>query len=595
MRARPQGRRLAPGSLSWQWLRIHGNTSGLKPTHRAALERLHRRRIPFDRIATPELARAMCALSHDTGRQVGVLVDRTGAVEWVLVGDATKLILPDLGRLRGAVGRFRGLRLVHTHLRGEPLTRDDLVDLTRLRLDLVAAIGVGPEGEPTVVHYGHNAPPAPDGSSEPFRTYGPVPFARLDADPSTLIRSLEAEFARAARLRPVRGPEGRAILVHVSERARADEAEASLNELCELARSAGVEVADTVLQIRDRIDPRFVLGRGKLDEVVVRAMQLDVDVLVFDRDLGPAQAAAISSVTDLKVIDRTQLILDLFAQRARSRDGKLQVELAQMRYLLPRLGTRDDALSRLTGGIGGRGPGETKLEIGRRRARERIAHLTQQLAGSARRRAQQRALRARSDVPVVALVGYTNAGKSTLLNALTGADAYVADALFATLDPCTRRMRLPGGTVALVTDTVGFIRQMPRDLFAAFRATFEEAAAADLLVQVLDASDPALETHVRTTDAVLVELGLEAIPRLRVYNKIDRLEAAWIQARAQAEDAVAVSATHPETLQPLLERIERALERRRRAHLALDSQPSRAPLTPDLSGPREPGLSAPRA
>jgi GTP-binding protein HflX len=314
-----------------------------------------------------------------------------------------------------------------------------------------------------------------------------------------------------------------------------------------------------VLQVRAQVDPKYLLGRGKLQDVVVRAMQLDAEVLIFDRNLAPNQAAAIAAMTDLKVLDRTQLILDIFAQRAESRDGKLQVELAQMRYLLPRLGTRDDALSRLTGGIGGRGPGETKLEIGKRRARERIAYLEDQLKRLARQREQRRTRRGRSEVPVAAIVGYTNAGKSTLLNALTGSDVLVEDRLFATLDTRTRRLRFPEERDVVLTDTVGFIRDLPRDLFAAFRATFEEAQEADLLLHVIDASDPAHDDHVETTQEVLVELGLSLVPRLMVWNKADRIAPGHAASMAQAESGVAVSATDRSSLGPLLAKLEQLL------------------------------------
>ncbi|MFW6050581.1 MAG: GTPase HflX [Myxococcota bacterium] len=540
-------------------MKIHGNTSGLAPSDVKALERIYRRRIPPDRLTTPELSRSLSSVSHATGRQVGVLVDRNGTVHRVIVGDATKLYLPDVGRLRASAGRLRGLRLVHTHLGNEPLTRDDIVDLTRLRLDLVAALCLAQDGRPMWVYYGHNVPVPRGADEEPFRTHGPIPYSQLDLDPSQLVVALEEEFARQKRSQPVTAKDGRAMLVHVCDKRHAALAEDSLRELTELARTAGVEVADTLLQVRDRVDPKYVLGRGKLEQVVIRAMQLDVEVLIFDRNLTPAQAAAVARMTDLKVLDRTQLILDIFAQRAQSRDGKLQVELAQMRYLLPRLGTKDDALSRLTGGIGGRGPGETKLEIGKRRARERIGRLQSQLKQLERQRKQRRSRRGRSGVPVVAIVGYTNAGKSTLLNALTGSEVMAEDRLFATLDTRTRRTRLPTSHEAVFTDTVGFIRDLPKDLFAAFRATFEEAEDADLLLHVVDASDSAHAEHIETTERLLAELHLERLPRIVLYNKADRIDPAHARAMAQATGGLPVSALDPSTLGPVLRRVEEVL------------------------------------
>jgi GTPase len=540
-------------------LLLFGHTQGLSPSETQALERLYRRRVPSDQLTTPELARALSDVSHTTGRQVGVIVDRTGQVQFVVVGDATKLMLPDLGRVRAAQGRFRGVRLLHTHLRRELLTRDDLVDLTRLRLDLIAAIMLAPDGTPQQIHYAHCVPTPPGSSDPPYRQIGPMPFAKCDLNPAALVSALEEEFARARRVHKVEAKDGRAILVHVCDKRRASKANASLFELKELARTAGVEVADTMLQVRDQVDPKFVLGRGKLEDVVLRAMQLDVEVLIFDRDLSPAQATAIAQMTDLKVLDRTQLILDIFAQRAESRDGKLQVELAQMRYLLPRLGQKDDALSRLTGGIGGRGPGETKLEIGRRRARERINQLETQLKQLAKQRKERRRRRTRNDVPIVAIVGYTNAGKSTLLNALTDSEVIVEDKLFATLDTRSRRLRFPREPrerEIVITDTVGFIRDLPAELFAAFRATFEEAQDADLLLHVLDASDPNLEAQIATTDKLLDELELSQVPRLAVYNKADRVPPGEAEERAKERDGIAVSALDRRTLGALLERME---------------------------------------
>lgn len=570
---------------------VFGNTQGLAPSELKALERLYRRRVPSDQLLTPELTRAMSDVSHATGRQVGVMINRNGGVDFVIVGDATKLMLPDLGRLRTTGGRFRGVRLVHTHLRRELLTRDDLVDLTRLRLDMIAALLLAPDGTPQQVHYAHCVP-TPEGSDDPpFRQVGPIPFFKLDLDPGTQIAALEEEFARSAKRRTIVAKDGRAILVHVCDKRGAFRAQASLTELKELARTAGVDVADVVVQVRDHTDPKFVLGRGKLDEVVLRAMQLDVEVLIFDRNLSPAQGTAIAQVTDLKVLDRTQLILDIFAQRAESRDGKLQVELAQMRYLLPRLGQKDDSLSRLTGGIGGRGPGETKLEIGRRRARERITHLEDQLRNLVRQRKERRRKRARNDVPIVAIVGYTNAGKSTLLNTLTDSSVLAEDKLFATLDTRSRRLRFPREREIVITDTVGFIRDLPRELFAAFRATFEEAQDADLLLHVIDVADANVEEHIATTLELLTELELDRVPRLLVCNKADGLPEGEADQRAAEHQGVAISALDKSSLRPLLERVEHLLfVARGENHDLLDDANELETDEPELDATDEPAL-----
>jgi GTP-binding protein HflX len=536
---------------------LYGNTTGLSPSAIKTLERIYRRRVPGDRIATPELIRSLADASRESRRQVGALVHRSGQVDYVVVGHATGLMLPDIGRLRAAEGRFRALRLVHTHLFNEPLTKDDLVDLTRLRLDLVAAVLLNPASEPQRMSWAYNVPTF-EGKGTPYQVVGPLPYGQQEPNFAELISSLEAEFAQHDRTRTVTAKDGRAILIHVGEKRRAgamQRAKSRLGELDSLARTAGVEVADTVIQIRDQPDPKFVIGAGKLEDVVMRAIDLDAETLIFDCDLSPAQAHGIAGQTDLKVLDRSQLILDIFAQRAETRDGKLQVELAQLKYTLPRLGAKDDSLSRLTGGIGGRGPGETTLEIGRRRARDRINRLEKELKNLGRQRSERRRRRAQSDVPVVAIVGYTNAGKSTLLNTLTDAGVLAEDKLFATLDTRARQLTLPDGKHVVLTDTVGFIRGMPKDLFAAFRATFEEATEADLILEVVDASDPEQQEHLDTTAQILSGLDLDRTARLRVYNKIDRVPAEEIAGFEAEPNSVCISALQRETTTHLLDRV----------------------------------------
>jgi GTP-binding protein HflX len=505
-------------------LRIVGRTAGLKPSQVRWLERFYRRRLPAADVVTSEMAGELLDVSEEIGRRVGCLIQRSGRVQLVVVGDAVHLRLPDLGRERSGPVRFRGLRLVHTHLRPEPLTNDDLVELTHHRLDLTAALWRAPHGRARMVEVAHLVPPRP-GETAPFARLGPLPLERLDIDLALHLRDLEAEFARAVRAREVAGGRDRAILVHVARRAGSApaEIEASVAELHELARTAGVDVVDSLVQVRERPDPRTILGEGRLHDLNLRAMRLDADLIILDHDITPAQARAIGEATERRVIDRTQLILDIFAQHAETRDGKLQVELAQLKYMLPHLAKRDDALSRLTGGIGARGPGETKLEESRRRVKERVGRLERQVRLLAQRRRQRRALRARLGVPVVAIVGYTNVGKSTLLNTLTAADVVAEDKLFATLDPRSRRLRLPDGREVVLTDTVGFIRRLPPTLRDAFRATLEELEDAQLLVHLCDASDPAVEGQVQTVDALLAEMGLGGIPRILVLNKVDRI------------------------------------------------------------------------
>ena len=486
-----------------------------------------------------------------------------------MVGTAKRIEMPDFGRARVSADRFRGLRCVHTQLSGEKLTQDDLTDLALLRLDLMATIQVDREtGLPNNVYSAHLLPTTAeklhdgDGQSVPYEFLEPNIPAHLDANFINLINSLENEMARnrqTARSRQETGD--RVILVGVTD-GSVSEAEESMAELEELALSADVVVLDKIIQRRPKIDPKTVLGKGKLEELLIRAMRLGADLIVFDSELSPTQVRSLSEATELKVIDRPQLILDIFAQRAQSSEGKLQVELAQLKYLLPRLMQgQNSAFSRLAGGIGGRGPGETKLETDRRRVRDKITHLEKQVENLRKQRQQRRKERLRRDVPIISLVGYTNAGKSTLLNTLTQSKVYAEKKMFATLDPTSRRLRLPIEREIIINDTVGFIRDLPETLVAAFRATLEEIADSDLLVHVVDASSPQALAHVESVDKILLDLELNRIPRLVVLNKADLPDADSLHALERQisldkqQESVAISAIDSKTLKPLVEKI----------------------------------------
>lgn len=539
---------------------ITGDTLGLKPSQIESLERIYRRRVEAEEVVSYELANFMCEISQDIHRQVGVMINRRGSVEHVMVGDASRTTLPDVGRLRGGRGRFRGLRLVHTNLRSESLTRDDLTDLALLRLDLVATVSVNPGGRAGLVYIGHLLPDNP--AKELWRELPAEPAHSLSTNVAELMTALEAEFSRKAQnLASTEKVTDRAVLIHVDvgKRLSDEQSSAQISELRELCRTAGVAVLDVITQRRARPDPRLLVGRGKLEEILLRTMQLGAETVIFDQELTPGQARAISDFTELKIVDRTMLILDIFAQHATSRDGKLQVELAQLKYVLPRLIEKNTMMSRLTGGIGGRGPGETKLEINRRRARERIAQLTkaqQQLDKTRRLRRQRRSQR---DVPVVAIVGYTNAGKSTLLNSLTDGDARVENLMFATLDPISRRLRFPREREVILTDTVGFIRDLPGDLVAAFKATLEELSDADLLIHVVDTADDDREQHIASVESILRDLELAEKPRLMAFNKCDNLSQHEAQRRATACGGYPLCALDRETFGPLLGAIEAEL------------------------------------
>lgn len=536
---------------------IHGNTIGLKASHKKRLMALYRRNIARDAFAPPPFVRALVDISHEIERQVAVTVDRRGAIQQVIVGDANRIEIPYLGRIREGQGRFRGLRLIHTHLDNEPLSRDDLNDLSINRLDLMMAVGVGEEGLPGEVYYAYLLPQNPE--RELWRQEGPMSIYDLEDEPfQDWIASLEDEFSKANVIGSEVAPGNKALLIGVYSPSQLD-ADARMDELEQLALSAGLFVMSRVVQRRDQPDPRWMLGQGKVEEVVLHSIQLGVEVLVFDSELNPTQSRNIADQTDLRILDRSQLILDIFAQKAHSKDGKLQVELAQLKYLLPRLNRMNKAMSRLTGGIGGRGPGETKLEINRRRARERISRLEKKLVQVQRQRTTRRKKRLKQSAPIISVVGYTNAGKSTLVNTLTQSDVLIENRLFSTLDPVSRRLRFPSEREVILTDTVGFIRDLPPELVNAFRATLEELQDADLLLHVVDLSDPAYVEQIEAVVRILGDLELEQKPRVLVFNKLDRVDVQEAENLCHRHQAIGISAQDIETLTPLLEVIERHL------------------------------------
>ena len=543
-------------------------------------------------------------------------MDRAGRIERVSVGDARRVGVPRQPSAPAGRRRFCTLRFLATRLSDEQLGAEELAPLGLHRLDALAVVAVAPDGAPGPVRVAHLLPaplgpvdgngdrvaPAearlPRGAVVPrrgngarrgddvqdvladgerYRLFPPREAGRVDDDFLELIRALESEFERHFERTRVAGKVGRAILLHVTTGRRAL-AEASMDELVELAASANLQVVERVVQRRQAFDPHTLVGAGKLQDLIIHAQRLGAEFVVVDQNLTPAQARAIAEASDLKVIDRSQLILDIFASRAHTHEGKLQVELAQLKYLLPRLmGRGDTGLSRLEGGIGGRGPGEQKLEVDRRRVRDRISRLERELKVGGRRRQQRRARRLEREVPVVSLVGYTNAGKSTLLNLLTRSEVVVEARMFATLDPTSRRLRLPREREVVINDTVGFIRDLPPDLLAAFRATLEEIRGSHLIVHLVDASHPGREAQIRAVETILGELECDTLPRLVVLNKIDAVDPAELEdLLAVHPQALAISALESLGLDGLLRAIDEALPLDRRAtpESALESRTS---------------------
>ncbi len=519
------------------------------------IEKLGRSKPRAGEIVPPETVRRLTELSREANRQLGLLMDRRGQVSHILVGDRRSVFIPDLRLYRFSPGNLRGLRLIHTHLDPEGLTREDLTDLSLVRLDLIVAVEVQSDGLPGQTHLGYLLPEGENRwTIQSFRT----PHEMKD-DPLELIELSEAHMRQ--QIKGIDTESGSRVMLLGITGHSVEKAEESMVELAELARTAGLTVTSTLLQTRKKPDPRTVIGRGKLRDTSIDALDFAVDTLVFNRELSPSQLRAITDDTELKVIDRTMLILDIFAQHARSRGGKIQVELAQLRYLLPRLVGKGTALSRLAGGIGTRGPGETKLEVDRRRIRERIVKLEKDLSRLTRERKTRRQRREQDQTPIVSIVGYTNVGKSTLLNTLTKSTEIAEDKLFATLDPVNRRLTTSDGLLCVLTDTVGLIHDLPPELERAFAATFEEIGDADLILHLADASAADLGEQIATVEDTLESLGLSDLPVMLVLNKCDLIDKEILPNLERRYGALTVSAKKREGLGSLLEEVKKRLDK----------------------------------
>ena len=477
----------------------------------------------------------------------------------MVVGDKTGIAIPPLSSERVGRARFRGLRFIHTHLNTELLSREDLTDLAILQLDLVACIAEKRD-EGILIHTGHLIPQNKKGQAWDF--IGPIPVQELDLDFIEFITELENEFVKERGSHYILDKDKeRCVLVSVASPRRAQDVEDRITELKDLCYSAGITVVETIIQRPKEIHPKFLIGKGKIEEIIVRCQQLGVDLLVFDDELTPGQIKNISAMTDLRVIDRNQLILDIFAGRARTNEAKIQVELAQLRYIRPRLSEGNIAFSRLTGGIGARGPGETKLEVDRRRIRDKISLLEKRLNEVRQERDKKREKRRFSGIPIVSIIGYTNSGKSTLMNLLTKSRVEAEDKPFSTLNPTTRLIKYPERKNVILTDTVGFIRDLPQVLLRAFVATLEELDDAYLLLHLVDVGSPDFEDKIKAVEDILTTLGLKEKKRLIVFNKIDKTDRTFLKNIEDRYRAVSISSLKKIGIDRLIQAIEAELSR----------------------------------
>jgi GTPase len=542
--------------ISWgSIIELYGNIQGLDRLLKRRLENLYRKRVEPARVIPFETARNMMEIAREISRQVGLVINRRGVVEYVVIGDRDRLALPHLSTERVGRARFRGVRLIHTHLNGELLSKEDLADLALLQLDLVGAI-VQRRGEPgETIHIAHLVPRNKKGIAWEF--IGPVSAQDLDLDFTEFVTELENEFVKErGRFYVLDKEKERCVLVSIVPPRREKNLDDHIAEMKDLCYSAGITVVDTVIQRPKQLHPKFLIGKGKIEEIVIRSQQIGVDLLVFDEELSPGQIKNISSLTELRVIDRNQLILDIFAGKAKTNEAQIQVELAQLRYILPRLAGKNTALSRLTGGIGGRGPGETKLEVDKRRIREKIGFLEKKLEEIRKIRDKKRERRRASGIPIVSLIGYTNSGKSTLLNLLTRSRIEVEDKPFSTLTPTTRLIKYPLRKNIILTDTVGFIKDLPQVLLRAFMATLEELEDANLLLHLVDVSSPDFEEKIDTVEKILTALGIQDKKRLIVFNKIDRIDRTYLNNIEERYGAISISALKDLGTQNLVETIE---------------------------------------
>lgn len=530
---------------------LYGKTDGLPQNLIKRVEKLESKKSGGNQLIGVELGKELSRLSHEAGRQVGIILNRLGVVEYVIIGTPDDIEIPLLSRFRLVSGKLRGLRFIRTSLNEKLIDEDDKTDMALLRLDSLTVISVNSEGLPRSMETVHLLPPSSDKS---FDWLEDRDIYNQKIDYTKFIESLDDEISsKTEALHEIKQGDYAVLTGYFKTK---DAAAFNLEELTELARSAGVGVVASMPQIKHTLHPKYLVGPGRLKEAVIKALGSGAEYLIFDNNLSPSQARSISELTELKVIDRTQLILDIFAKRAKSNEGKLRVELAQLKYILPRLSARDDALSRLSGGIGGRGPGETKLEVDKRRITDRIAFLSDKLKKIEKARDTQRVMRKKNNIPIVSIIGYTNAGKSTLLNSLTKSEIYADDLLFATLDTSSKRIRFPRERDVIITDTVGFIRDLPDNLAGAFKSTLEELRDADLFLHVIDAYDPHLKKRIRSVETVLEDMEFADKERLLVFNKIDKLQPEELAALEWSyPKGIFVSAYDKKTFSGLLDKI----------------------------------------
>ncbi len=496
---------------------IYGELVGIKQSIIRNLESYYSTVVPQDEVISKNLAKNLLKIAREINRSIALLIDRKGIIKYIIIGKYNKIYIPELGRFRAGKKRFRGLRLFQINLNYEEISMDNLTDLYKLRLDMLSVLTSSPLGEPGMIY---SVVINPEEESN-YRYLDPISIHETDIGFIDFINDLESEFSSTTNeLEDVDNKEN-AIIVYACNQGK-EKIKNSINEIKALCYTAGINIVDIVIQNK-KINPKTVIGLGKIEELLILLNKKNCSLVIFNHTLSPTQIRIITSKLDEKIIDRNMLILDIFAQNARTNDGKIKVELAQLKYMAPRLISASRAFSRLAGGIGGRGPGEKKLEIDKRRIQKRITILSNKLKSIENKRELQRKKRINSSAKIISLVGYTNAGKSTILNKLTNSKLIAQDKLFSTLETKSKAIFYDNNKY-IINDTVGFIESLPNELIDAFKASIEEIIYSDLIIHVVDVSDENYREKLQAVDNILLNLGVKPGLVKYVFNKIDLIK-----------------------------------------------------------------------
>jgi len=529
--------------------KIIGNIKFLDKEREDKLQNIIKRGVSAQSFLPFSLINTVSKISRDIYKQIGLIIDRKGNIQYIVIGNEREILWPTLYQFHLNRSNLRGVMAIHTHLHNHGIDNEDFTDLAYLRLDMIGVINVSDSGEPALVEFATIK--IEDGKFKSKVIYSGS-LTNLNIDYKSEVENLEYSINQNKINQNNFNSNEKVLLVNASKSSKYLLTE-EIEELNELAKAADYKVVDTVIQRINRVDSSFLIGKGKLKELIIRSIEKGADKIIFYSDLTPVQAKNIASFVDIEVIDRTTLILNIFAKRAFSKDGKLKVELAKLKYLLPRVVDKAEALSRIRGGIGIKGPGEKIADVERRRIRDRIKGIENELKSFEKMREIRRRRRLRNSIPLVSIVGYTNSGKSTLLNTITNSELFVENLYFATLDAFSRRFRISPNIEIVLNDTVGFIKNLPKDILGAFKSTLEELNYSDLLIHLVDLSDENFQSYIEEVDKILTDIGASQIEQILVFNKIDKLDKDIYEELSNRHQGIFISAKDFKSTKPLID------------------------------------------